>query len=520
MQQQPTWAPASPDSTFLDLRDYGRVIVRRWKLVAACVAVAIGLAVVWTISQTPVYTATAEILVRPPIGPATLGTTVQPFNIENERQIVESLPVATLALRSVAGSADGRGLLQHVDVTVPKDADVLQIHFQDTDQTIAQQGAQAFATAYFDYSKQRAQDLIDGQAQSISDRISALRGAGNAALRAQLQAQLSEIQSTPIDPGEVLVDAAVPTSPTSPNLLLNIALAAILGAFVGLIAAFIRERMDDRLRGRPDLEETIGAPVMTMIPEIPSWRDRDNAHLVTLEAPRSPAAEAYRTLRTSILVAAADRGYKTLMVVSAIAGEGKTTTAANLAVVLAQADKRVVLISADLRRPRLHEFFGLSASERGLSEVLEGDRKAWEALRSGKVDNLWIMSSGRVSDQPTELLQSESMRELLADQREVVDFIIIDCPPVLAVADALVVAPMADAILYVANEQSTPRGAVIAARAQLDQVGARLLGAVLNDVEGKGTGYAYYGQYTYQQPPQANGTASAWDRLRKKTPSS
>ena len=363
---------------------------------------------------------------------------------------------------------------------------MLQIHFQDTDQTIAQQGAQAFATAYFDYSTQRAQDLIDGQAQSIADRISALQGAGNAALRAQLQAQLSQIQSTPIDPGEVLVDAAVPTSPTSPNLLLNIALAAILGAFVGLIAAFIRERMDDRLRGRPDLEETIGAPVMTMIPEIPSWRDRDKAHLVTLEAPRSPAAEAYRTLRTSILVAAADRGYKTLMVVSAIAGEGKTTTAANLAVVLAQADKRVVLISADLRRPRLHEFFGLSASERGLSEVLEGDRKAWEALRSGKVDNLWIMSSGRVSDQPTELLQSEAMRELLADQREVVDFIIIDCPPVLAVADALVVAPMADAILYVANEQTTPRGAVIAARAQLDQVGARLLGARPQRCRGQG----------------------------------
>lgn len=518
--QQPTWAPASTDGTFLDLRDYGRVIARRWKLIAACVAVAIALAVVWTISQTPIYTATAEILVKPPLGSATLGGAVQPLNIENERQIAESLPVASLAIRNVEMSGDPRGLLQHVDVTVPKDADVLQIHFQHTDPKIAQQGAQAFATAYFDFSTQRAQDLIDAQAQSVSDQISALHGPGNAAGRAALQSQLSQITSTPIDAGEVLVDAVVPTSPTSPNLLLNIALAAILGAFVGLIAAFIRERMDDRLRGRADLEDTIGAPVMTMIPEIPSWRDREKAHLVTLEAPRSPAAEAYRTLRTSILVAAADHGYKTLMVVSAIAGEGKTTTAANLAVVLAQADKRVVLISADLRRPRVHEFFGLSASERGLSEVLEGDRKAWEALRSGKVDNLWIMSSGRVSDQPTELLQSEAMRELLADQREVVDFIIIDCPPVLAVADALVVAPMADAILFVANEQSTPRGAVIAARAQLDQVGARLLGAVLNDVEGKGTGYAYYGQYSYEQQPQANGTASTWDRLRKKSPSS
>ena len=517
--QQPTWAPAATDGTFLDLRDYGRVIARRWKLVAACVAVAIALAVVWTISQTPTYTATAEILVKPPLGATSLGGTVQPLNIENERQIVESLPVASLAVRSIDTSGDARGLLQHLDVTVPKDADVLQIHFQDTDPKVAQQGAQAFATAYFDYSTQRAQDLIDAQAQSVSDRISALHGPGTAVDRAALQSQLSQITATPIDAGEVLVDAVVPTSPTSPNLLLNIALAAILGAFVGLIAAFVRERMDDRLRGRPDLEETMGAPVMTMIPEIPSWRDREKAHLVTLEAPRSPAAEAYRTLRTSILVAAADRGYKTLMVVSAIAGEGKTTTAANLAVVLAQADKRVVLISADLRRPRVHEFFGLSASERGLSEVLEGDRKAWEALRSGKVDNLWIMSSGAVSDQPTELLQSEAMRELLADQREVVDFIIIDCPPVLAVADALVVAPMADAILFVANEQTTPRGAVIAARAQLDQVDARVLGAVLNDVEGKGTGYAYYGQYTYEQPSQANGKASTW-RLRKKSASS
>ncbi|MEP6758530.1 MAG: polysaccharide biosynthesis tyrosine autokinase [Actinomycetota bacterium] len=517
--QQPTWAPASTDGTFLDLRDYGRVMARRWKLIAACVAVAIGLAVVWTISQTPIYTATAEILVKPPIATSTLGSAVQPFNIENERQIVDSLPVASLAIRNVNVNSDARGLLQHVDVTVPKDADVLQIHFQHPDPVIAQQGAQAFATAYFEYSTQRAQDEIDARAQAVSDSIRALKGPGNAAGRAQLQAELSQIQSTPIDAGEVLVDAVPPTSPTSPNLLLNLALAAILGAFVGLIAAFIRERMDDRLRGRSDLEATIGAPVMTMIPEIPSWRDREKAHLVTLEAPRSPAAEAYRTLRTSILVAAAEQGHKTLMVVSAMAGEGKTTTAANLAVVLAQADKRVVLISADLRRPRLHEFFGLSSSERGLSEVLEGDRKAWESLRSGKVDNLWIMSSGRVSDQPTELLQSEAMRELLADQREVVDFIIIDCPPVLAVADALVVAPMADAILYVANEQSTPRGAVIAARAQLDQVGARLLGAVLNDVEGKGTGYAYYGQYTYEKPATANGSASTWDRLRKKSPS-
>jgi capsular exopolysaccharide synthesis family protein len=515
--QQPMWAPASTEGTFLDLRDYARVVARRWKLIAACVAVAIALAVIWTLTQTPVYTATAEILVKPPLGTTSVGGIPQPLNIENERQIVESLPVAAIAAPDVQANLDERQLLQHLDVTVPKDADVLQIHFQHTDPQVAQVGAQAFANAYFTYTTQRAQGVVDAAAKSVHDQIAKLPGKANAQARATLQASLSQIQATPIDPGEILVGASVPTTPTSPNLILNLALAALLGVFVGLIAAFVRERMDDRLRGRTDLEATVGAPVMTMIPEIPSWRDRDRAHLVTLQAPRSPAAEAYRTLRTSILVAAAEHGYKTVMVVSAIAGEGKTTTAANLAVVLAQADKRVVLISADMRRPRLNDFFGLPASERGLSEVLEGGRKAWEAMRSGHVDNLWVMPSGHVSEQPTELLQSEAMRELLANQREVVDFIIVDCPPVLAVADALVVAPLADAILYVANERSTPRGAVIAARAQLDQVGAHLIGAILNSVESKSTGYAYYGQYVYEQPAQVNGTATGWARLRKKS---
>ncbi len=512
------WAPVAPEGTFLDLRDYGRVIARRWRLIAACVAVALVLAVLWTLTQTPVYTATAEMLVKPPFGTSTVGTaTAQPLNIGNEQQIVDSLKVATIAAPNIPAGLDDVALLKHLDVTVTKDADVLQIHFEHTNPDIAQAGAEEFAKAYLTYTTDAAKATVDAQANALAARLPALAGKGEAVARQQLQSQIASIRSTTIDPGEILVDAPRPTTPTSPNLLLNLALAAIVGAFIGLIAAFIRERMDDRLRGRADLEATIGAPVITMIPEVPSWRNKESAHLVTLQAPRSPAAEAYRTLRTSILVAAADHGYKTLMVVSAIAGEGKTTTAANLAVVLAQADKRVVLISADLRRPRLNDFFGLPASDRGLSEVLEGDRKAWEALRSGKVDNLWVMSSGKVSDQPTELLQSETMRELLANQREVVDFIIIDCPPVLAVADALVVAPMADAILYVANEQITPRGAVIAARAQLDQVGAHLLGSILNDVEAKGTGYAYYGQYVYDQRTPSNGQAKAWSRFRKKS---
>jgi capsular exopolysaccharide synthesis family protein len=178
-----------------------------------------------------------------------------------------------------------------------------------------------------------------------------------------------------------------------------------------------------------------------------------------------------------------------------------------------------VLISADLRRPRLHEFFGLEP-ERGLADVLIGQRRPWESLKSGGPDNLWVMSSGHIPEQPTELLQSPTMQELITDQREVVDFIVIDCPPVLAVADALVIAPLVDGVIFVADAMSTPRGAVIQARAQLDQVGARMLGAVLNNVEAGSSGYAYYGaQYSYAPTSQAtsspNGKARAWETLRR-----
>ena len=522
--QTPGWAQAPSDVSIVDLRDYLQVIRRRRKLILVITATAVILAVLWTATQSAIYTARAELLVQEPL-PASTASTLGPLptlNIENERAIMGSLPVAAIAEETIELNEDPRELLERLEVVVPKDADVLRVQFQHGDPGVAAQGAQAFANAYLTYKEQRAQDILDEQIGTLTSAIDAASATGNDAEAAGLTARQAELQATIPDAGDVLLEAVPPGRPTSPNLPLNVGLALFLGLFVGLVAAFVRERMNDRLRGRGDLEETVGAPVMTQIPAVPAWRNRDEPHLVTIETPKSPAAEAYRTLRTSVLVTAAQQGIKTLMVVSAMAGEGKTTTASNLAVVLAQADKRVVLISADLRRPRLHDYFGLPPSDRGLSEVLSGTRRPWEALRSGKVENLWIMSSGHVSEQPTELLQSEGMRELLADQREVVDFILIDCPPVLAVADALVLVPMVDGVLYVADAQTTPRGAVLQARAQLDQVGARVVGSVLNDVEGA-AGYAYYGQYTYQPDPAANGAngkGRVWGQRRRDRASS
>ena len=278
--------------------------------------------------------------------------------------------------------------------------------------------------------------------------------------------------------------------------------------------AFLRERLDDRLGGRADFEDRIGAPVLSVIPQVSGWRSREVAKLITIEQPKSGPAEAYRTLRTSVLFAANQQGMKSLILASPSAGEGKTTTAANLAVALADAKRRVILVSADLRKPRIHRFFPGMANDVGLSNVLAGEAKPWEALQDPKVENLRVMASGPVPGRPAELLQSEQMGELLAELQEVADFIIIDSAPVLVVSDCLALVPLVDGVLFVADSETTPGTAVSQAREQLEQVGATVIGAVLNNFDparARGYGYYQYGGYRYRYGAYSYGYTSNED---------
>jgi capsular exopolysaccharide synthesis family protein len=293
--------------------------------------------------------------------------------------------------------------------------------------------------------------------------------------------------------------APLPLSPSSPNKVLDGLIGLAVGLAAGIGLALLRERLDDGLRGRGDLEERVGAPVLAVIPKISGWRRKQEAKLVTLQEPKSAAAEAYRTLRTSVLFAAVQRGLRTIMVVSPGAGDGKTTTAVNLAVVLADAGKRVILVSADLRKPRINQFLELT-NDVGVTSVLAGEVKPWDALQTPNVENLRVLEAGPVPNMPAELLASEAMGELVADLREVADFVILDTAPVLLVADALALSPLVDGVLLVADAESTSRSAVVNAREQLDQVGAPLFGAVLNDFDpSKARAYNYGGYYGYRQ---------------------
>lgn len=516
MQTHP-WGQ-DPNESFVDFREYLTVLRRRWRLIAVVTLLALGVSIAYTFAQTPMYAAGASVLVRPP---ATSVTDLQPrtVNLQTEKELILSTAVATIAQRRIGAGAAPESLLRRVSVDVPADAQVLNIEYRAPGPEGARLGAQSFAEAYLEYREELARRDKTTRAAAVKRRIAALRAQGrNGGAVALLESKLAEIRATTIDPGEITTPATTPAEPASPSLPTNVALGALVGLFLGVVISYTRERVVDRLRSRLDLEQTLNVPVMTVIPKVSDWKNRQSARVVALDSPRSPAAEAYRTLRTSMLVAASEHDAKTILVTSALAGDGKTTVAANLAVVLAQAGRRVVLLSADLRKPRLHEFFGLNNRE-GLADILAGGDRPWEALQACGVDNLWVLPSGHHATQPAELLQSTAMQEILAEQRAVVDFIIMDCPPALAVADALVLAPLVDGVLFVADAGETPRGAVLEARDLLNQVGGKLLGAVFNNVKVSGGIYSYYGyrQYGDAPAPDTEGGKDMWVRPRRDT---
>jgi polysaccharide biosynthesis transport protein len=317
--------------------------------------------------------------------------------------------------------------------------------------------------------------------------------------------------------------ATVPTDPASPDHLRTGILGLLVGLALGVGAAFLRERLDDAIRSHEELERRLGAPVLATVPRVAVWRRREEALLVTLREPKDPVSEAFRTLRTNLQFLATKEDLQILVVTSATAGEGKTSIVANLGVVSAQAGRKVVLVSADLRRPRLHRFMG-TGNDTGLSLVLSDATPLWQASRDPHIHNMRVIPSGPVPPNPAELLQSEGMDEVLRQVREFADLVIIDTPPVLAVADASILAARADGLLLVVDAESASRSATAQARGQLENAGARILGAVLNNFDPSQAGaYPYYYYKYYQasrvgQPggSSGNGRASGAGRPQRR----
>ena len=284
----------------------------------------------------------------------------------------------------------------------------------------------------------------------------------------------------------------------------------VLGLLAGVGLAFLAEMADQSFRTPAEIRRRLGVPVFAHVPPIrldePATADVSAAYdpaLVVARRPKSVEAETYRGLRTQLLVTTTAAGHKLIQVTSPNPGDGKSTTAANLAISLAQAGKRVALIDADFRKPRVHALFALDKPDVGLASVVNGTTDLDAAVRPCDVDNLFILPCGPRPANPAELLAGERFAAILAELKGRYDLVIIDTPPLLAVSDPLVVASRADAVVLVFGITRRSRSQVERAKEMLADTGANLIGVVVNGAAGPtaGTGYgagAYQNAYDYQ----------------------
>jgi capsular exopolysaccharide synthesis family protein len=515
-----TEAGSDPGS---DLREYIDVLrFRKWTVVIVT-AIVVGSALGFSLRQTPIYVSQTRVLVRPPA--TAVGVAAAPVNLETERALVDSAAVASLVGQNMNLPESVDALLAPLDVSVETSTEILSIKYSDPEPLQAQRLADGFAAAYIQFRKLQADSQLKVQSTTVRNEINAVQ-TQIAVLEDQMQAttdtqrqnalsaerdsdiarlgilqqELENVHAlaTAQAGGQVVQAAVLPSSPSSPSYVRNVALAVVVGLSLGIGMAFLRERLDDRLRGREDFEEQIGAPVLATVGRVTGRRQKGQAALVTLSAPMSGPAEAYRSLRTNLHFIGRGGDFKVLCITSAVAGEGKTTTAANLAVAIANEGKKVIVVSCDLRKPLLHRFFGLE-NETGMSSILVGDTNPSEAIQRPKIPNLRVLTSGPTPPNPAELLGSARFDELLKLLRDSVDFVIVDTAPILAVTDALVIAAKTDGVLIVADAETTTRGAAAQTRQQLEQVGANIVGGILNNI--RRSRATYYPNYYHEPDP-------------------
>jgi succinoglycan biosynthesis transport protein ExoP len=302
-----------------------------------------------------------------------------------------------------------------------------------------------------------------------------------------LTQQLQGVQVWTLEP------AQVPDTPDGPRTARTVLFGLVMGLVGAIGMAFFIDYLDNTVRSAEDLELKSGVPVLGVIP---SMKGRGKSvELAMLHEPRQPAAESYRALRTSIILSTDGGPPKTLLVTSTVPEEGKTATAINLALGIAQSGYSVLLVDADMRKPRIGKVFGLE-NGLGLSTMLQDDAPFTPA--DVGVRNLAVITSGPVPPNPSELLGSKKMDALLRDLRSRYDMIVIDSPPFLTVADGLVLARKVDAVALVARAERSTYDAVKRGIKALADIGVRPLGVVLNDYNDRRGGAYYYHQYYYE----------------------
>jgi len=446
----------------VDLRDFVRVLRRRWRLVSALVLLTTAAAATGTALSTRIYQAEVEVFVS--LRDTASGTSSNAYQgnlfsqerVKSYAKIANSPAVTAAVVRQLDLDLTPGQLAEQINATAPADTVLVDITVKDP-------------------SAERARDVANSVAAQFAKVVRDLeRPAAD---------QRSPVSVTVVRPADL------PSSPVSPRRTINLALGLLLGLAVGVGIAVLRETLDSSVKNSGDLQELTGSSALGVIAY--DGQAQKNP-LVSQVDSRSGRGEAFRTLRTNLRFVDVDNPPGVVVVTSSVASEGKSTTACNLATTLASAGVRVILVEADLRRPRVADYMGVEGAV-GLTDVLIGRAKLDEVLQPWGNSPLTILTSGALPPNPSELLSSAQMNELIGALRSRADIVLIDAPPLLPVTDAAVLARECDGAIVVVRQGKTTREQVTRALEALHSVGARVLGTVLNMAAsgGKAHGYGY-----------------------------
>lgn len=536
----------------MELRDYLSVIrARKWIIIQSVVIVTLT-ALVVSFLQAPQYEGLATVLILgQDTGSAILGTANSELSSQPERglqtqvQLMQMSLFAESVIRTLGLKTEPDALLKQIEISAVGQTNMVEVKVTAGDPRLASEIANAMAGEFVSWSREYKRESIKTAADEVEQRleqskkevlelgrkISSQGTSGDLTAElaiatgsyTTLAGKLEELriqEQLETGSGRVVSPAVVTEQPVAPRPMRNGVLGLAVGLVFGLGMAFLYDYLDNTIKSSEDAESIFGAPVLGLIPvEI---YDKDEKRRLTLVSHSgTPAAEAYRVLRNSLDFINFEHNIKTLLVTSAAPAEGKSTVAANLAAGLAQAGKKVVLMSCDFRRPTTQQFLDVSTMI-GLSDVLTGATSLKSALqRSSELANLLVLTSGKLPPNPSELLGSERMNALITELEEWADWVIIDTPPLLAVADGAAVARWVDGVLMVTKGGESTRDAGKKATEMLGQVGARIIGSVVWGLESgpgsKGYGGYYYADYynQYQGGSPATGRSKGKENLAR-----
>ncbi|WP_426939897.1 polysaccharide biosynthesis tyrosine autokinase [Pseudarthrobacter sp. S6] len=447
----------------MDLRAYSKTLRQNWVLLVSLTLVGLLASGVMSVLMKPTYTANAELFVAiqnsGSVQELQQGNTFSQARVQSYIRTVETPVVLQPVIDSLGLEVSSQQLSERVTASADLNTVLISI-------------------AVVDGSPARAAAIAQGVATSLIsavDRLESPKSGGT-----------SPVSLSIIRPAEV------PVSATGPNVRLNLLLGTLVGLGLGFGSVMLRTTLDNRIRGEADMRKVTDAPLLGAISFDES---ASKSPLMTQATQQSPRAESFRQLRTNLQFSNVNGGSRAVVVTSSLPGEGKSTTAANLAVAMAQSGASVCLVDADLRRPMIGSYLGLEG-EVGLTTVLIGSAELDDVIQPWGEDNLFVVTSGRIPPNPSELLGSTAMRELVQRLEQSFDTVIIDAPPLLPVTDAAVLSSYVSGVVVVVGCKSVRQNELEKALTALRLVGARTLGVVLNLLPSKGTDAYSYGYYS------------------------